>query len=843
MNSNLSLIVTLVALFANVFLFLTVLGTKKNKQIVSFLLLLASFVLWCGGSLLMRLGVYPGARIWFAVSSFGLFAVPFCIYNFMYYYTNRKGKFALFVWLVIWAAILVLNVLDVFLIPTITKVGGSYVVSYAYSLLALIPAVAAILTLAGAVRMIYRNIREDGIPANDFLPFLLGIAVMVVGMLLQTLLPSFGLNTDTVYCGINAICIYYALCKKRLLTLTPLSSKGPVALLAICFTTLLFYVSFDKISALLNAIVSSSEESRMIFFALFFSVVVVALFFLLQLLMSKLFVKGHETREQEIKAFSNEVSRTLERDEIVNTFKHFIQDNLRVEKGYIFLWNEDKDAYTVSACTDDVQLTNQVLQKDNPLLTWLAANNKSIRYQDFCRTRMYRSMWESEKDLLSRMDVELALPIVNDERLIGFTLFMGRKKQRSFTFSEINFMESAAAVLAIAFQNAELYATMQREARLDALTGLFNRGYFHRKLEEEFALCARAECSLLMLSFDDFRLFNELYGSVEGDRILKEFAEILQTIVAGRGFIARYGGKEFMVFLPYTDPRTAENIAEQCRSQLNNLLAHESGMERKFITFSAGVCGYPSAAGTVDELLTFTNMAIYSAKKNGKNRTVVYAQEDAEHPNEVTSLAKREFADISSQTIFALTAAIDAKDHYTFNHSNTVSDYAAQLAQAIGLDKEHVEIIRQAGFLHDVGKIGIPESILCKPGRLTDDEFEIMKQHVMRSIAIIRYLPSLDYVIPAAIGHHERWDGRGYPRGLAGETIPIGARCLCIADSFDAMISQRPYKAPMSVEAALAEIERCLGTQFDPVLGRKFIELVRDGVIKAEQNIPPQEDK
>lgn len=140
-------------------------------------------------------------------------------------------------------------------------------------------------------------------------------------------------------------------------------------------------------------------------------------------------------------------------------------------------------------------------------------------------------------------------------------------------------------------------------------------------------------------------------------------------------------------------------------------------------------------------------------------------------------------------------------------------------------------MIRQAGLLHDIGKIGIPEAILTKQGRLTEEEHKVMQQHVEGSIAMIRYLPSLDYVIPAAIGHHERWDGKGYPRGIAGEEIPVGARCLCIADAFDAMTTARSYRLPMPVEAALDEIERCLGTQFDPVLGRKFIELVRTGGI------------
>ncbi|MPN62866.1 Cyclic di-GMP phosphodiesterase [bioreactor metagenome] len=133
--------------------------------------------------------------------------------------------------------------------------------------------------------------------------------------------------------------------------------------------------------------------------------------------------------------------------------------------------------------------------------------------------------------------------------------------------------------------------------------------------------------------------------------------------------------------------------------------------------------------------------------------------------------------------------------------------------------------------MHDIGKIGIPDGILSKKDALTDEEYEIMKQHVEGSIAMIRYLPSLDYVIPSAIGHHERWDGKGYPRGIAGEAIPIGARCLCIADSFDAMVTRRSYKSAMSVADALQEIRRNLGTQFDPQLGQLFIRLVEEGKI------------
>ena len=144
-----------------------------------------------------------------------------------------------------------------------------------------------------------------------------------------------------------------------------------------------------------------------------------------------------------------------------------------------------------------------------------------------------------------------------------------------------------------------------------------------------------------------------------------------------------------------------------------------------------------------------------------------------------------------------------------------------------------VEIIRQAGLLHDIGKIGIPDAILTKSDRLTPEEFSIMRQHVERSIEMVRHLPSLDYVIPAVLGHHERYDGKGYPRGISGEDIPISARCLSIADSFDAMVSKRSYKNRMPLENALEEIQNNLGTQFDPDLGKLFIKMVQGGTIEV----------
>ena len=273
---------------------------------------------------------------------------------------------------------------------------------------------------------------------------------------------------------------------------------------------------------------------------------------------------------------------------------------------------------------------------------------------------------------------------------------------------------------------------------------------------------------------------------------------------------------------------------ERIRDNLNSVLNSSLSETKKFLTFSAGICSYPSAASTAKQMITYANMAVDNAKKSGKNKTVIYSQKRS---GDVSALSVQNVEAIGQEyasTIYALTAAIDAKDHYTFSHSKNVSYLATQLAQAIGLDNEHVEMIRQAGLLHDIGKISIPESILTKKDRLSNDEYEIMKGHVSNSISMIRHLPSLDYVIPIAISHHERYDGKGYPRGLAGESIPVGGRCLGVVDAFDAIVSRRPYKEAMTIEDALTEIERNLGKQFDPVIGKAFVDYVRDGTIKTD---------
>lgn len=176
-------------------------------------------------------------------------------------------------------------------------------------------------------------------------------------------------------------------------------------------------------------------------------------------------------------------------------------------------------------------------------------------------------------------------------------------------------------------------------------------------------------------------------------------------------------------------------------------------------------------------------------------------------------------------TIRAMSGALDAKDRYTRGHSDRVAFLSAEIARVLGYSDDEVERVRIAGIVHDVGKIGVPEHVLCKPGRLTDGEFELIKKHPEIGFHILQDIPGLEDILPGVLHHHERYDGNGYPHGLAGDEIPLLARIIGVADTFDAMSSNRAYRSKMARDVVLAEIERCAGAQFDPRVAQAFLTL------------------
>lgn len=363
--------------------------------------------------------------------------------------------------------------------------------------------------------------------------------------------------------------------------------------------------------------------------------------------------------------------------------------------------------------------------------------------------------------------------------------------------------------------------------KTDDLTGLYNRHYLIEYVEAHWNTAISQ--GIAYLDIDDFRLINELYDKRTGDEVLKWCAGLIQGELKDFGMAFRMASNEFVLFFQNKSKEKILALVQRIRVRAENMEDVNRPMVMRPIHFSVGVSMYPDTAGTPKELLRQAEKMVFFIKRNGKNQVKIYESGSEEA---IEDVSESSWYQQVAPTVYALTAAIDAKDSYTYMHSQHVSNYAVILGKALDLNESEIQILKEAGLLHDIGKIGVPERLLLKRERLTEEEFDVMKNHVSNSTEIIHYLPNMSYVIPAVLSHHERYDGTGYPRGLKGEEIPLLGRILALCDSFDAMTTKRVYNVAKSVEEAIMELRANSGTQFDPVLVEKLIELIHDGKIR-----------
>jgi diguanylate cyclase (GGDEF)-like protein/putative nucleotidyltransferase with HDIG domain len=347
-----------------------------------------------------------------------------------------------------------------------------------------------------------------------------------------------------------------------------------------------------------------------------------------------------------------------------------------------------------------------------------------------------------------------------------------------------------------------------RLALTDPLTGLGNHRNFHDRLERElrYAHERRLPLSLCMVDIDDFKRINDRFGHPAGDRVLSQLAARLRQ--TGEAF--RLGGDEFALLLPGADESAALAAASSVVDRIAALNLEPTGA----VTVSVGIATSPQHAGERDELIGLADSALYWAKEYGKNRVRAY-RPDVIELAELKRLASGPDRAARFRAAASLARAVDARDVYTGSHSQRVADLAARTARRLGLADEEVELTRLAASLHDLGKLAIPEEILRKPGPLTEPERMVLERHPQIGFRMLESL-GVDPVADWVLHHHERWDGSGYPDGLPGDRIPLGARIIFVADAYDAMTSERVYRRRVAPQHAIAELERCAGSQFDP---------------------------
>ncbi|MDO8586502.1 MAG: diguanylate cyclase [Armatimonadota bacterium] len=371
-------------------------------------------------------------------------------------------------------------------------------------------------------------------------------------------------------------------------------------------------------------------------------------------------------------------------------------------------------------------------------------------------------------------------------------------------------------------------SSMKAAVGRDSLTGLYNHRYFHERLRKEVALAneSHSALSVIMIDLDWFKQINDSFGHIAGDRVITDMAQLISGMVGEREIACRYGGEEFAVIVPGRGIEKALALADKLRSVVAGN-KFDAGVDLT-ITLSAsiGVAEHSIGCGDAQEVVIAADVALYDAKQSGRNRVSRYDELSnrvgVKDPQELDRLLRQG----DSMSIETLAALMDARPRYTDGHADRVRRYAFAIGKSMGLSPEELTNLEVAALLHDVGKIRVPGQIIDKPAQLTAREREVIESHPRHGESLVRTAVFSEAALPAILHHHERYDGLGYPSHLTGKAIPLLARIIAVADSYDAMTSERPYRGAMTPEKAVGLIRENSGTQFDPELVDVFVSLV-----------------
>ena len=396
----------------------------------------------------------------------------------------------------------------------------------------------------------------------------------------------------------------------------------------------------------------------------------------------------------------------------------------------------------------------------------------------------------------------------------------------------------AAFVLFVVFRSAQRRINRQTDAlvtasRLDQLTQALNHGAIVGDLagQIERARATGSRLGVALIDIDNFRLLNDNHGHRAGDDVLLLVARTVSEHLPRNAVMGRYGPDEFLVLAGADTLDDLGAMVERIRAVLEGASLQFETTERLPVTVSAGICRFPDDGPSVTDLLAIAAATLQDARASGGDAVRFAGAEREDEPGARTF-------DVLQGLVFA----VDTKDRYTKRHSEDVARYAAFLGRRLGLDPSEIQTIHTAGLLHDVGKIGIPDAILRKPGRLTADELAVVKQHVALGDMIVRDLPEIDRIRDGIRHHHEQWNGRGYLTGLRGEDIPLIGRILAVGDAFSAMTTTRPYRKALLVREALIRLGDAAGTQLDEDLVEVFIrgmETAPDAPLPGLPDRPP----
>ncbi|MBN1366314.1 MAG: diguanylate cyclase [Dehalococcoidales bacterium] len=817
-------IYTSIPLFSAIIYFVLiffVLNSGINNTKRSFIFYLSAMVVWSVTAFLVHGDFFSNTRLVHEVVVAAGFLTPIAFFYFASAFTNRVSHLLIILSLVFLVALLILD-FGGYIVLSATVENGVLIseMSTIYFILYICVFVFVGIGVYYFIKH-YRN-SNDPLERNRVAYLIFGMVVLIAFNVPNFIEATAKYPIDHIGNVIYALLITYAIMKYQLLNIKFIFRIGLTYVLLIV-PLMALYIGI--LIASLYYFPNISPLAIGIFTTIMVLVLVVAFRTLnrrAQELVDRFFYRDTYKHRQLLLNIDNKLGGVINLSQLADEILPTLCRALRISRAQLLL-RDNTGSFVAQFAYPEIE-DNEValaLNTDNPMISWLEKKNRPFELRELENIPEFKSLWQSEIDDVSSSKLGLFCPVKNKGVLTGI-FALGKKQNGIYSQEDLEMTMAVASQAGLIIENAQHYSQALLKANTDGLTGLYNHRHFHERLEQEIARSSRfgTVFSVIIADIDLFKVYNDNYGHLAGDEVLRHIGEYIKSSIRSIDIAARYGGEEFSVILPETRLIDAQVVAERIRKTIE-LKTNSREMP---VTVSVGVASWPIDGVMKEELINRADRALYTAKQNGRNR--VCLSTDIIDIGAASSIKEAEVNPKSLSMIYALAATVDAKDHYTYGHSRKVSEYAVALVEGAKLPKEKISIVRAAGLLHDIGKIGIPDSILNKKEPLSHEEWEPIKAHPQLGVAIIRHIVDLTDCLPAILHHHEHYDGSGYPAGLKGKNIPVEARVLSIADAYEAMTSPRAYRKQMTTEEAIAELKSHSGIQFDPELVQMFCKIL-----------------
>ena len=820
-------IIPLISTVLYIFILVIISTSNETKLSRAFRYYIISMIIWSLGSFLMKTQIPPSPLFWnIYVLQVGFILVPVFLLQFSYVLIKQTSRRGMLLVAYILSFILILLSWTGFVMDEVIFIDGEfkgYNLLWGAYVLAIVQSFISIL----AFMTMIKAVRQKQVELKQVQLVLIGLGFVIIGGALNINEDIGLLGIDIALNAITAVLITYSIYRNKFLEINLIVKRG---LYFSLYNILLFGIYASVIILLYNFLKDAFQDNLMV------TLIVMSPIFMvlepirrfIQKWTDNLFYRANKDRQIILNDFSGLVNREFSLDKISASLLESIQAGVSSRHVSILLKNSNKHKLHETTI-DGLSFKDQSILFTSPIVSWLTDHDILTR-SEIDNNILFKQLWDSEKRVIKNYQTEIIVPIMYLEQIIGLVIISGREDNTPYSEVEVQFLKTLLNNAAAIIENAKTIEVLKLQSITDELTKLYNHRYFHETMEENMRKNKFKSFTLAVVDLDQFKIYNDLYGHSAGDKALKRIAELIEENTPEESLLVRYGGEEFVILYPDYGPIEAKNAIEDIRTSVeeNFLLSEDI---REFLTVSVGAACYPIQGSSLEDIISKAFNAVRTCKQSGRNKSMIFSDEDSVDQVHVNVQEKIREAYLSST--YALAATIDAKDHYTFGHSNNVAELSVALAKEIGYLGDDLDVIRNAGLLHDIGKVGIPESVLLKKGYLTDEEKKTMRSHVVQSINIIKHIPNLVDTIPIIISHHERYDGGGYPRGVKGENIPILGRVICVADSFDAMTTDRPYRKGLSLDQALFELKKHSGSQFDPKLVDAFIAFVNKGGLET----------